>query len=132
MPGLGDNPLLDVRGSGAHDQRHRRTKRLLTTECQHGHRQLAPGYKCLVIDSILIKGLELLEPGMHRTGLRVHFGVVGARGLRELLRIRRELVPEPIEIDPLATRHQPLGVGAPERKMPERVAADDIVPWSYP
>ena len=55
-----------------------------------------------------------------------------ARGLAEALRIGRELVPEAVEVDPLAAGDQPLGIRALEREMPERARADDLVPGPDP
>src|SRR5258707_1336452 len=44
------------------------------------------------------------------------------------LRIGGEFVPEAVEIDPLAPGDQPFFIRAPKGKMPQRVAARDLVP----
>ena len=49
-------------------------------------------------------------------------------GLVDLRRVARELVPKAIEIDARASRHEPLGIRAPERKVPEQGIAHDLVP----
>ena len=86
------------------------------------------GQERLVVDGVLVEGLELLEPGVHGTGPGVQSRVMRARSLGELLRIGRELVPKTIQIDPLTAGDQAFGVRSPEREMPERVVADDVVP----
>ena len=51
-----------------------------------------------------------------------------ARRFIDSLWIRRQLVPEAVEIDALAPSDQPLHVGSAEVEMPEQRAADDVVP----
>jgi hypothetical protein len=51
---------------------------------------------------------------VHRARERVELGVVLARRVVDRLRIGRELVPEPVEVDALAARDQPLDIGASE------------------
>src|SRR3989449_5928626 len=48
----------------------------------------------------------------------------------EALRIRREFVPEAVEIDPLAPHDQPFHIWAAETEVPEQRTRQDLVPWT--
>src|SRR3954467_13092062 len=67
---------------------------------------------------------------MHRARAGIEFGVVFACRFREMLRGRRELIPEPVEVDALATFDQPLHVGTAEAKMPEQRTLQNFIPWT--
>ncbi len=51
-----------------------------------------------------------------------------AAGLVEVLRIGRELVPEAVEVDPLAALHEPFHVRAAEAEVPEQRVLQNLVP----
>jgi hypothetical protein len=51
------------------------------------------------------------------------------RGFAEARRCRRELVPEPIEVDALATFDQPFHVGPAKAEVPEQRVLEDLLPW---
>ena len=106
---------------------HHRPERLLPAHRQNGHRQLDP-LGDLVVLGILSKGGELGKSSAHRPRLRIQRGIVGPSGLVDLGRIGRKLVPETIEKNPLPALHQPLGVRAAKREMPEEGIAQQFVP----
>src|SRR5262245_61942749 len=66
---------------------------------------------------------------MHRARQRVELGVVLARRFAETRRCRRELVPEPVEIDALATLDQSFHVRPAKAEMPEQRIFEDFIPW---
>ena len=101
----------------------------LGAERKNWHRQLAFLGKRPVIDGILAESGKLVEGGMHRAWPRVELGIVASRRLIDRFRIGRQLVPEPIEVDALASFHQPVDVGPAEIEMPQQRALQDFVPW---
>jgi hypothetical protein len=66
---------------------------------------------------------------MHRAWHRVELGVVNASGLAEPAGRGRELVPDPIEIDALAPRHEPLHIRTAKAEVPEQRIFQDFFPW---
>ena len=128
MAGLGDHHLPHVLGRGAHHDGHGRPEGGGAADRQHRHRQLAAGEEGLVVLRILVEGGELFEAGMHGAGQGVERGVVLARSLAEAGRVGGELVPEAVEVDPLPPRHQAFRIRPLEGEMPERPAADDLLP----
>jgi hypothetical protein len=77
----------------------------------------APCQEGFVIDGVLI-GCELREARVHGARARVEPGVVPPGRLAKSAWAGGELVPEPVEVDPLAPSDQPLHVGAAEPEMP--------------
>ena len=73
----------------------------------------------LVVIRVLGEGRELTECRVHRPRPRIQSCVMCARGLVDSLRIRRELVVEPVEEDLLASFHQTLDVRSTEVEMPD-------------
>jgi hypothetical protein len=65
----------------------------------------------LVVDSVLPKGSELLEGGVHAAGPRIKLGVVLARCFVDRCRIGRQLIPEALEIDALPGFDQAFPIG---------------------
>jgi hypothetical protein len=81
-----------------------------------------------LVDRVLVERPELLEPGVHRAGARIQSRVMLARGFGEFLRVRRELVPDPVEVDALAALYQAFLIRPPEGEVPEGVAPGDLLP----
>src|SRR6202030_1285649 len=52
------------------------------------------------------------------------------RCLIPMLRIRGELVPEPVQVDALASLHEALHVGTAEAEMPDEWTLHDFIPRS--
>src|SRR5438128_2475141 len=61
-------------------------------------------------------------------GARVELRIVPAGSFVELLRIGRELVPEAVQVDALATGHQALHVRPAEAEVPEQGVLEDLLP----
>jgi hypothetical protein len=76
VPRLRDHQFLHIGRGSAHDDRHGRTERFLAADRQHRHCQLPLGDKGLVVAGVLVERGELVEAGMHRTGLCVERGIV--------------------------------------------------------
>jgi hypothetical protein len=76
----------------------------------------------------LAKGGEVREACTDRARPSIERGVVLAVRLVEVLRIERELVPEPVEIDAFATGNQTLHVGATEAKLPHTRVLNNLFP----
>ena len=68
---------------------------------------------------------------MHGSGQGVELCIVLPHWFIECAGANAQFVPKTIEINALAALHQARGVGTPKRKVPERMAAHDIVPRSH-
>jgi hypothetical protein len=77
----------------------------------------------LVIDGALAKGGELGEACTDRAGHSIEGGVVLGVRLVEVLRVKREVVPESVEIDAFATGDQTLHIGTTKAKLPSYLPA---------
>ncbi len=132
MPRIWNHHLRHIGGGGAHDDRHGRTEGLFAADGKDRHGQFTRRDEGLIVDRILVEGLELFERGMHGALAGVEFRVMLPRLFVKALRIGGEFVPEAVEIDPLAPGDQPFFIRAPKGKMPQRVAACDLVPGPIP
>src|SRR5262245_30046215 len=130
MTGIGNDRFGHIVGGEAHDERLHRTERPLAAYREHRHRESgAAREEGAIVDGVLIERGELREARMHRAGLRIELRVVAARPFAELPWVRRELVPEPIEVDPLASRDEALHVGTAEAKVPQERILEHLLPW---
>src|ERR1700722_13579960 len=112
-----DDTLCHVGGRRSHHGCHHGPKRLFSTKGEHWHSQLANCEKRLVVNRILIEGLELLETGMHRAGTSIQGRVMLARCLVEELRVGGKLIPESVQVDSFTTLYQTFGVWTVEGEM---------------
>src|SRR4029077_21248102 len=128
VAGIWHLALVHIRGRSAHHGCHHWAERFPATHSKYRHGQLALGHERFVVAGVLIEGFELLEAGVHRARLGIKLRIVRAGRVIEFFRIGRKLVPEAIEVDALASLYEALGIRAPEREMPERMAPNDILP----
>jgi len=129
VPGIRNDSGADVAANKAQLDRHTLAKGFFGAQGQDWHFQLASlREERLVVLGILTECGELLERVVHRMGSCVQSRVMLARLLIDLLRIRGELVPEAIQVDPLATLHEPLDIGTAEVEVPEKWTAHNRVP----
>src|SRR5260370_1572301 len=92
---------------------------LFAGEHEHRHGELGLAEPGKIV-GILRKRLEHLEAGLHSAALRISLGIDTTIALRHRFRaIRREVVPEVLEIDPLAARDELERRLAIEMEMPE-------------
>src|SRR5262249_50644859 len=110
VAGIWDDGFLHIRSGSAHNVRHHRAERLLSSHSQYWHGQLALGHEGLVVDRILIESFELLKPGVHGTGLGIKLRVVRAGSFIEFFRISGKFIPEAIEIYAFASLYETLGI----------------------
>src|SRR4030095_10709748 len=66
----------------------------------------------------------------HRAGQRIQLSVVHACRLTEPAGVCRELVPEAIKVDTLATCDQPLHVRTAEAEVPQHRVLENLFPWA--
>src|SRR5258708_4865508 len=99
MPRVWNDGAGDIRCGSTGHNRHHRSEGFFAADGQDRHWQRPLGEKSLVVDDILIEGMELLETRVHRARPSIECGVVLTGGFMEVLRIGRELVPETIEIN---------------------------------
>src|SRR5687768_7197437 len=105
MAGVRYHRFGHIVGGEAHDERLLRAERLRAADSEQRHLETrAVREERAVVDGVLIERGELCEARVHCAGLRIELCVVPARPFAELSRFRRELVPEPIEVDPLTSR----------------------------
>jgi hypothetical protein len=115
VAGVRDYADRDVAGDKTQLVRHARAEGFFGADGEHRHRDLAAlGEQRLVVDRILAERTELFERVVHRMRPRIERGVVLTGLLIDPLRIRREFIPEAVQIDPLAPLYQPLLIGTAE------------------
>src|SRR5215218_5832466 len=68
---------------------------------------------------------------MHRAGKGIELCIVLSRGLSEPARRGRKLIPEPVEVDPLAPSNEALHVRPAEAEVPKQRVLEDLLPGSY-
>src|ERR1700746_3803416 len=126
MTGGRPNALLDVICGKTHDRSHGRAERFLATQSENRYIKLAFRDESFVVDCVLIECRKLREARAHRTGTCVELGIMAPCSLSEVLRLCRELVPEAVEVDTLATLHQSFHIGTAEPKMPKQRILEDF------
>src|SRR5438445_9994261 len=127
MTGSRDDRLLYVDRHVTHDHCLQRTERLLPADSQDGHREFHL-LENFVVCRIGGECGELREASPHASGLcvggceEISGSFVGFRW------IAREIVPDSVEIDALATCDKPLCVGTVEVEMPDARIQENRVP----
>src|SRR5690348_5360268 len=114
-----------------HDHRLEGTERLLSAHRHHRHSQLRL-FEDLVVLRILGERGKLREPGPHSAWLRVGGGKEISRGLVRLARIAGKVVPYPVKVDALPTRHQSFRIGSMEVEVPDTGTQENLAPGINP
>src|SRR6266542_5939711 len=101
---------------------------LLTAEHKHRHRERRRAQFCEVL-CVALEAFEILEAGAHAARLRVSLCVKLAVSFRHgMVRVGSEVIPEVLEVSPLATFDQRQRHFSVKMEMPQVAHQPDILP----
>ena len=130
MTGFWDHTFFYVACCKTHDLRHCTAERFFASQREDRDIKLPRRNKCAVVDRILVKCCELRKARMHGARTRVQLRVMPPSRLAETARSGGELVPKPVEVNPFASRDEPLHIRTAEAEMPEQRVLENVLPWA--